>query len=99
MLVTQYGIFNLCEYLQDFIMYRVLYMYVYLFVVVFSGKTVLDHEWICDTKANGMATMVCIDRKKKMNFAISSCNLVRTLVALQDDARPWLCFHDHNGGC
>ena len=59
----------------------------------------LDHEWICHTKANGMATMVCITRKKKWNFATSSCNLVRTLVALQDDARPWLCFHDHNGGC
>ena len=38
--VTQYGIFNLCEYLLDVIIYPVLYMYVYIFVVVFYGQTV-----------------------------------------------------------
>ena len=38
--VTQYGIFNMCEYLLDVIIYRVLYMYVYINSIFFSCQTV-----------------------------------------------------------
>ena len=32
----------------------------------------LDHVWICHNKADGLATLVWITRKKKWNFEISS---------------------------
>ena len=71
----------------------------FVFKQVRGLVALLVHVWICHNKADSAATMVWITRRKKVNFIISSNTWLRTLVALQVDARPWLSFYNNNGGC